>query len=112
MDIEIPTQRVPVLAESYVLVCGAGCAGIAAAISAARHGWRLNRDRVLPARRWPIAVGFVVWALLMLWLCGVRALVFPYGVQVWRDRGGCYWCLHVDGNGVKWRMSDGGTGQE
>ncbi len=37
-SVEIPSRRIPVLAECDVLVCGGGAAGCAAAIAAARHG--------------------------------------------------------------------------
>jgi phytoene dehydrogenase-like protein len=38
MEIELPPCRVSVLGESDVRVCGGGCAGVAAAVAAARHG--------------------------------------------------------------------------
>jgi len=62
MNIEIPRQKVPVLDESDVLVCGAGCAGIAAAISAARHGCR-----VTVVERWPTIGGMATNALVNGW---------------------------------------------
>ena len=38
MEVVIPASTVAVLAEADVLVCGGGCGGVAAAVSAARHG--------------------------------------------------------------------------
>lgn len=62
MEIDIPQQRVPVLAESDVLVCGGGCAGIAAAVSAARHGCRVTL-----LERWPTVGGMATNALVNGW---------------------------------------------
>ena len=62
MDVEVPGQRIPVLDETDVLVCGAGCAGIAAAVSAARHGCR-----VTILERWPTVGGMATNALVNGW---------------------------------------------
>jgi ribulose 1,5-bisphosphate synthetase/thiazole synthase len=62
MDIKIPEASVPVMAESDVLVCGAGCAGIAAAVSAARHGCG-----VTVLERWPTVGGMATNALVNGW---------------------------------------------
>ena len=43
------TRQVPVLAEPDVLVCGAGCAGIGAALGAARERRHHHGGRPLPA---------------------------------------------------------------
>lgn len=62
MQIHLPATKVEVLAESDVVVCGAGCAGIAAAISAARHG-----ASVILIERWPSVGGMATNALVNGW---------------------------------------------
>lgn len=62
MHIEIPEQTVPVLHECDVLVCGGGAAGIAAAVSAARHG-----AEVIMLDRWPKVGGMMTCALVTIW---------------------------------------------
>jgi hypothetical protein len=62
MEIYIPSQKVPVLSISDVLVCGGGCAGIAAAISAARHGCQVTL-----VERWPTIGGMATNALVNGW---------------------------------------------
>jgi len=75
MEIEIPRQMVPVLDESDVLVCGAGCAGIAAAVSAARHG-----SRVTMVERWPTIGGMATNALVNGWHRSDREKMVIYGL--------------------------------
>ncbi len=75
MNIEIPRQKVPVLAESDVLVCGAGCAGIAAALSAARHGCRVTL-----LERWPTVGGMATNALVNGWHRSDREKMVIYGL--------------------------------
>jgi len=53
---------VPVLAETDVLVCGGGAAGVAAACSAARHG-----ASVALIERWPFVGGMATAALVNIW---------------------------------------------
>ncbi len=62
MEITLPCQTVPVLDESDVLVCGGGCAGIAAAVAAARHGCRVTL-----LERWPTVGGMATNALVNGW---------------------------------------------
>ena len=75
MDIVVPSQRVPVLADSDVLVCGAGCAGIAAAVSAARHGCRVTL-----VERWPTVGGMATNALVNGWHRSDREKMVIYGL--------------------------------
>ena len=75
MEIEIPTQKVPVLSESDVLVCGAGCAGITAAVSAARHGCK-----VTIVERWPTVGGMATNALVNGWHRSDREKMVIYGL--------------------------------
>ncbi len=75
MDILIPSQRVPVLAETDVLVCGGGCAGIAAAVSAARHGCRVTL-----VERWPTIGGMATNALVNGWHRSDREKMVIYGL--------------------------------
>jgi len=75
MEIRIPEQAVPVLDECDVLVCGAGCAGIAAAVSAARHGCR-----VTIVERWPTVGGMATNALVNGWHRSDREKMVIYGL--------------------------------
>jgi len=43
--LSLPASRVEVLAEADVVVCGGGCAGVAAAVAAARHGASVVQGR-------------------------------------------------------------------
>ena len=52
MPVTIPEQSIPVLHECDVLVCGGGCAGIAAALAAARRG-----AEVVLLECWPRSAG-------------------------------------------------------
>ncbi len=62
MEILVPEQRVPVMAEADVVVCGGGCAGVTAAVAAARHG-----ARVVLLERWPSVGGMATNALVNGW---------------------------------------------
>jgi hypothetical protein len=75
MNIDIPPQCVPVLADSDVLVCGAGCAGIAAAVSAARHGCRVTL-----VERWPTVGGMATNALVNGWHRSDREKMVIHGL--------------------------------
>ena len=75
MEIMIPSQRVPVLDESDVLVCGGGCAGIAAAVSAARHGCRVTL-----LERWPTVGGMATNASVNGWHRSDRQKMVIYGL--------------------------------
>ncbi len=75
MEIIIPSQKVPVLLECDVLVCGGGCAGIAAAISAARHGCS-----VVLVERWPTIGGMATNALVNGWHRSDRQKMVIYGL--------------------------------
>jgi len=61
-EISIPSQKIPVLTETDVLVCGGGCSGVAAAVSAARHG-----AKVVMVERWPSVGGMATNALVNIW---------------------------------------------
>lgn len=58
----VPETRVEVMAETDVLVCGGGPAGVAAAYSAARHG-----AKTLLIERWPFLGGMGTAALVNIW---------------------------------------------
>lgn len=75
MEILIPSQKVPVLPESDVLVCGGGCAGIAAAVSAARHGCNVTL-----VERWPTIGGMATNALVNGWHRSDREKIVIYGL--------------------------------
>ncbi len=62
MDISIPARKIPVLHECEVLVCGGGCSGVAAAVSAARHGCE-----VALLERWPSVGGMATNGLVNAW---------------------------------------------
>lgn len=62
MTMLIAERRVPVVAECDVLVCGGGAAGVAAAVSAARHG-----AEVVLLERWPRVGGMMTCALVTIW---------------------------------------------
>lgn len=74
-SILVPAQRVPVLAEADVLVCGAGPAGIAAAVSAARHG-----ARVVLLERWASVGGQATHALVNVWHVSDRTRQVIFGL--------------------------------
>lgn len=75
MEILIPEQRIPVRAEADVLVCGGGCAGITAAVSAARHG-----ARVVLLERWPTVGGMATNGLVNGWHRSDREKMVIYGL--------------------------------
>jgi len=75
MEISVPHQQVPVLEEADVLVCGGGCSGIAAAVSAARHG-----ARTLLLERWPTVGGMATNALVNGWHRSDREKMVIYGL--------------------------------
>ena len=62
MNIRVPGTEVEVLAEADVVVCGGGCAGITAAVAAARHG-----ASVVLLERWPSVGGMATNALVNGW---------------------------------------------
>ncbi|MBN8527259.1 MAG: FAD-dependent oxidoreductase [Planctomycetes bacterium] len=62
MDIHIPAQRIPILAEADIVVCGGGPAGIAAAVSAARAG-----ASTILIERWATVGGMATNALVNAW---------------------------------------------
>lgn len=62
MQILRPPQSIDVLNEADILVCGGGCAGVTAAVSAARHG-----ARVMLVERWPTIGGMATNALVTGW---------------------------------------------
>ena len=61
-QIKIPSSNIDVLAEADVVVCGGGCSGVAAAVSAARHG-----ASVVLIERWPTVGGMATNALVNGW---------------------------------------------
>lgn len=73
--VSLPARQLPVLAETDVLVCGGGTAGIAAACSAARHG-----VRVLLVERWPCLGGMATAALVNGWHRSDRTKVVINGL--------------------------------
>jgi hypothetical protein len=92
MEIQVPPQHIPVLAQADVVVCGGGCSGIAAAISAARHG-----ASVILIERWPSVGGMATNALVNGWHRSDREKMVIYGLVeesaqraekdgwIWRD---------------------------
>lgn len=94
MDIHLSAQRIPILAEADVVVCGGGPAGIAAAVAAARTG----ASTVL-IERWASVGGMATNALVNGWHRSDRERVVidglveesarraePHG-WIWRDPG-------------------------
>lgn len=75
MQIHIPASEVDMLAEADVVVCGAGCAGVAAAVSAARHG-----TSVILLERWPTVGGMATNALVNGWHRSDRQKMVIYGL--------------------------------
>ena len=83
-EVRVPEHSVPVAAECDVLVCGGGPAGIATAISAARHGCG-----VILLERWPSVGGMATNALVNIWHTSDREKQVIYGlVQEAIERGG------------------------
>lgn len=88
-SILIPSHVVPVLTEADVIVCGGGPAGIAAAVSAARHG-----ARVVLLERWPSVGGMGTNALVNIWHTSDRTKRVIFGlVQEIIERAGD--CIEV-----------------
>ena len=58
----VQPSEVEVMAEADVLVCGGGCSGVAAAVSAARHG-----ASVILLERWPSVGGMATNGLVNGW---------------------------------------------
>jgi len=73
--VRVPAREVPVLTEADVLVCGGGCAGIAAAVAAARHG-----ASVVLLERWPTVGGLATNALVNGWHRSDREKMVIYGL--------------------------------
>jgi hypothetical protein len=95
VTIAIPEQQIEVLAETDVLVCGGGCAGVAAAVAAARHG-----ARVALLERWPSIGGMATNALVNGWHRSDREKVVINGLveeSVQRlDAEGLGWVVRMD----------------
>ncbi|MEK6796888.1 MAG: FAD-dependent oxidoreductase, partial [Spirochaetota bacterium] len=84
MDIIVPEKKVPVAYECDVLVVGGGPAGIAAAVSAARHG-----AKTLLVERWPSVGGQATNALVNIWHTSDRKKQVIFGlVQEVIERAG------------------------
>ncbi len=75
MDIVVPVSRVAVLAECDVLVCGGGCAGVTAAVAAARHG-----ASVILIERWPFLGGMGTAGMATGWHRSDREKMVIYGL--------------------------------
>lgn len=73
--VTLPARKLPVLAETDVLVCGGGTAGVTAACSAARHG-----ARVILIERWPCVGGMATAALVNGWHRSDRTKVVINGL--------------------------------
>ncbi len=85
-EIVIPQQKVKILAEADVVVCGGGTAGISAAYCAARHG-----AKVILLERWPSLGGMATNALVNIWHTSDREKQVIFGfVQEAIDRGGSF----------------------
>jgi hypothetical protein len=74
-QVKLPAQSVPVSHVCDVLVCGGGCSGVAAAVSAARHG-----ARVVLVERWPSIGGMATNALVNGWHRSDREKMVIYGL--------------------------------
>lgn len=84
MKILVPEHEVNVLAEADIVVVGGGPAGIAAAVSASRHG-----AKVILLERWPSVGGQATNALVNIWHTSDRRKQVIYGlVQEVIDRCG------------------------
>lgn len=90
--IPIPERKVPILAESDVVVCGGGTAGISAAYSAARLG-----AKVILLERWPSLGGMATNALVNIWHTSDRKKQVIFGfVQEAIDRAGDFMQRYPD----------------
>jgi len=95
LNIHIPAQQIPVLAEADVVVCGGGSAGVAAAVSAARTG-----ARTILLERWASVGGMTTHGLVNIWHRSDKEKLVIYGLVeescsraekqkhgwIWRDR--------------------------
>ena len=75
MNIQVPAAKVDVLAKADVIVCGGGCAGVTAAVAAARHG-----AAVVLIERWPSVGGMATHALVNAWHRSDREQVVILGL--------------------------------
>ena len=75
MHISLPERQVEVLAEADVVVCGGGCSGVTAAVSAARHG-----AAVILIERWPTVGGMATNALVNGWHRSDREKMVIFGL--------------------------------
>lgn len=75
MDLFVPSRKVEVLAQGDLVVCGAGCSGVAAAVSAARHG-----ASTILIERWPTVGGMATNALVNAWHRSDREKMVIYGL--------------------------------
>jgi len=75
MHIHLSQRQVKVLAEADLVVCGGGCAGVTAAVSAARHG-----ASVILIERWPSVGGMATNALVNGWHRSDREKMVIYGL--------------------------------
>lgn len=83
-EIQLPSRRLPVLLEADVVVCGGGPAGIAAAVSAARHGASTTL-----LERYPSVGGQATNALVNIWHTSDRTKQVIFGlVQEIIERAG------------------------
>lgn len=71
----VPETKVEVLAETDVLVCGGGPAGVAAACTAARHG-----AKTILIERWPFLGGMGTAALVNIWHLSDREKIVIKGI--------------------------------
>ena len=73
----VPAAKVEVMAETDVLVCGGGPAGVAAACSAARHG-----AKTVLIERWPFLGGMGTAALVNIWHLSDREKLVIRGIAM------------------------------
>jgi hypothetical protein len=93
MDVRIPEQRVPVMDECDVLVCGAGPGGACAALAAARRG-----VRTILLERWSFAGGMGTAGLLTCWHTSDREKQVIFGLMEELFQRGMRqgWCHRLD----------------
>ncbi len=73
--IVVPETKVEVMAETDILVCGGGPAGVAAACTAARHG-----AKTILIERWPFLGGMGTAALVNIWHLSDREKIVIKGI--------------------------------